>query len=165
MQIDTAQSGKQALEKTLTTEYQIIFLDHLMPEMDGIECLHAIRSQVGGLSRESKMVVLTANADSESKAMYVKEGFDGYLVKPTGGEILEKECMRLLPKDMVHTIYADDSIVEESMSWLKEHERKEEVLISTPWLIFHRTFLTNTIFPSSDISLLQKMAYLPMVRK
>ena len=45
MQIDTAQSGKQALEKTLTTEYQIIFLDHLMPEMDGIECLHAIRSQ------------------------------------------------------------------------------------------------------------------------
>ena len=131
MQIDTAQSGKQALENTLTTEYQIIFLDHLMPEMDGIECLHAIRNQVGGLSRESKMVVLTANADSESKAMYVKEGFDGYLVKPTGGEILEKECMRLLPKDMVHTIYADDSIVEESMSWLKEHERKEEVLIST----------------------------------
>ena len=106
-------------------------MDHLMPQMDGIECLHAIRSQVGGMSRESKMVVLTANADSESKAMYVKEGFDGYLVKPTGGEILEKECMRLLPKDMVHIIYADDSIVEESMSWLKEHERKEEVLIST----------------------------------
>ena len=131
MKIDTVQSGKLALEKTLTNEYNIIFLDHLMPEMDGIECLHAIRNQVGGLSRDSKMVVLTANADSESRSLYIKEGFDGYLVKPTGGEILEKECMRLLPKDMVRAVYADDSIVEESMSWLKEHERKEEVLIST----------------------------------
>jgi DegV family protein with EDD domain len=62
--------------------------------------------------------------------MYVKEGFDGYLVKPTSGEKLEKECMRLLPKDMVHAVYTDDSIVEESMSWLKDHDRKDEVLIS-----------------------------------
>ncbi|MCR5728340.1 MAG: DegV family EDD domain-containing protein [Lachnospiraceae bacterium] len=130
MNIDTVQSGRQALEKTMVNEYDLIFLDHMMPEMNGIECFHAIKSQVGGVNRDTKVVILTANADSESKAMYVKEGFDGYLVKPTSGEKLEKECMRLLPKDMVHAVYTDDSIVEESMSWLKDHDRKEEVLIS-----------------------------------
>ncbi len=130
MNIDTVQSGRQALEKTMVNEYDLIFLDHMMPEMNGIECFHAIKSQVGGVNRDTKVVILTANADSESKAMYVREGFDGYLVKPTSGEKLEKECMRLLPKDMVHAVYTDDSIVEESMSWLKDHDRKEEVLIS-----------------------------------
>ena len=131
MQIDTALSGAEALELTLTREYHIIFMDHLMPEMDGIECYHNIKSQVGGLCRDSRFVVLTANADAENKQIYGAEGFDGYLVKPTSGEALERECLRLLPKNIVHTVYSDDKIVEESMSWLKEHDRKEEIIIST----------------------------------
>lgn len=131
MQIDTALSGAEALEKTMTKEYHLIFMDHLMPEMDGIECLHEIRNQVGGMCRASKVVALTANAGSDSKKLYSSEGFDGYLVKPTSGEALESECIRLLPKDMVHLILSDDGIVEESMSWMKEHERKEEVIIAT----------------------------------
>lgn len=129
--IDTVQSGAEALEKTLMKEYHLIFLDHMMPEMDGIECFHAIKKQVGGLSKEAKVVILTANADSEDKILYTKEGFDGYLVKPTSGEALEKECMRLLPKDLVHVVFSDDKIVEESVSWLKEHEKKEEIIITT----------------------------------
>ncbi len=131
MQIDTALSGAEALEMTLTKEYHIIFMDHLMPEMDGVECFHNIKNQVGGLCRSSRFVVLTANADSRNKQIYGAEGFDGYLVKPTSGEALERECLRLLPKNIVHTVYSDDKIVEESMSWLKDHERKEEVIIST----------------------------------
>jgi DegV family protein with EDD domain len=102
-----------------------------MPEMDGVKCFHNIKNQVGGLCRSSRFVVLTANADSRNKQIYGAEGFDGYLVKPTSGEALERECLRLLPKNIVHTVYSDDKIVEESMSWLKDHERKEEVIIST----------------------------------
>ncbi|MBP5282757.1 MAG: DegV family EDD domain-containing protein [Lachnospiraceae bacterium] len=131
MQIDTAMSGQEALNKTLSKEYHMIFMDHLMPEMDGIECLHRIKTQVGGMCRHSKVVALTANAGADNKALYASEGFDGYLVKPTSGEALENECMRLLPKDIVHAIYSDDKIVEESMSWMQEHERKEEIIIST----------------------------------
>ena len=131
MQIDTVMSGEEALSLTLEKEYNLIFMDHLMPEMDGIECFRSIKNQVGGLSRSSRFVVLTANADSENKQMYSAEGFDGYLVKPTSGEALERECLRLPPKSIVHTVYSDDKIVEESMSWLKEHERKEEVIIAT----------------------------------
>ena len=131
MQIDTAMSGQEALQKTLSKEYHLIFMDHLMPEMDGIECLRRIKNQVGGMSRYAKVVALTANAGAENKALYSTEGFDGYLVKPTSGEALESECLRLLPKDIVHAIYSDDKIVEESTSWMKEHERKEEIIIST----------------------------------
>ncbi len=131
MQIDTVLSGEQALEKTLENEYDLIFMDHLMPGMDGIECFHRIRAQVGGMSKGTKVVALTANAGSENKALYASEGFDGYLVKPTSGEDLENECVRLLPKEKIHSVYSDDRIVEESMSWLKEHERKEEIIITT----------------------------------
>ncbi len=129
--IDSVMSGEEALKKTLETEYHLIFMDHMMPEMDGIECFRRIRNQVGGLCRNSKVVVLTANAGSENKAKFSSEGFDGYLVKPTSGEALENECIRLLPKDMVHIIHSDDSIVDESMSWMKAHERKEEIIIAT----------------------------------
>ena len=131
IQIDTAESGAEALEKTVVKEYHLIFMDHMMPEMDGIECLHKIKEQVGGMSRAAKIVALTANAGSENKQLYASAGFDGYMVKPISGEELERECIRLLPKDLVHSIYSDDRIVEESMSWLKEHERKEEIIIST----------------------------------
>ncbi len=131
IQIDTAESGAEALEKTVVKEYHLIFMDHMMPEMDGIECLHRIKEQVGGMSRAAKIVALTANAGSENKQLYASAGFDGYMVKPISGEELERECIRLLPKDLVHSIYSDDRIVEESMSWLKEHERKEEIIIST----------------------------------
>jgi DegV family protein with EDD domain len=131
MQIDTAMSGDEALEKTLTNEYHLIFMDHLMPGMDGIECLQKIKNQVGGMCKLAKSVALTANAGGDSKSLYLSEGFDGYLVKPTSGEALEDECIRLLPKNMIHMIHSDERIVEDSMSWLKEHERKEEVIIST----------------------------------
>ena len=125
----TAESGKEAInrvERHLVT-YDVIFMDHMMPEMDGIECLHKIKEQVGGMSRAAKIVALTANAGSENKQLYASAGFDGYMVKPISGEELERECIRLLPKDLVHSIYSDDRIVEESMSWLEEHERKEEI--------------------------------------
>ena len=131
MQIDTAESGAAALEKTIAQNYDLIFMDHMMPEMDGIECFHRIKNQVGGLSRNARVVALTANAGGENKVLYSSEGFDGYLVKPTSGEALENECIRLLPKELVHLEHSDDSIVEESMSWLNEHERKVEVIIST----------------------------------
>ncbi|MBQ7680157.1 MAG: DegV family EDD domain-containing protein [Butyrivibrio sp.] len=101
VQIDTVQSGAEALQMTLKTHYDVILMDHLMPGMDGIECLHAIRGQVGGLCTETPTVALTANAGSENQALYSREGFDGYLLKPVNGEQLESELIRLLPRELV----------------------------------------------------------------
>lgn len=131
MHIDTAASGKEALKKTLNTHYHLIFMDHMMPEMDGIECLHHLRSQAGGLSKEARVVVLTANRESESRRLYAREGFDGYLVKPCSGKELEEECIRLLPEELLHLVDSDRSIAEDSMAWLKEQKQLHETVITT----------------------------------
>ena len=129
--IDTAESGAEALKMTLNTEYHVIFMDHLMPEMDGIECHRSIRTQVGGLCRNSRIVALTANAGSESRALYEKEGFDGCLVKPISGDELERELCRLLPKDIVYLSDDRNEIYEETISWLRSDRKKKKIVITT----------------------------------
>lgn len=101
VQIDTASSGLECLEHTLQTEYNVILMDHMMPGMDGIECLRAIREQSGGLCKDTPVVILTANAGSENQALYRREGFDGYLLKPVDAGLLERTLLSLLPNDFI----------------------------------------------------------------
>ena len=124
-------SGADALRKTLNIHYDVIFMDHLMPEMDGIECKRRILDQTGGRSRESGIVILTANADEENRALYQKENFDGYLVKPVSGSELENELYRLLPKDLVHITGNRSEIAEESISWMNGNKKRKRVVITT----------------------------------
>lgn len=131
MQIDTAVNGEEALQMTLLTAYDLILMDHLMPVMDGVTCLKLLRIQPGGLCRDARVIALTANADGESRRLYAQAGFDGYLVKPYSGEELEKECVRLLPGDRVRLIHADAEIVKESVLWMTEHEKREEIVVTT----------------------------------
>lgn len=104
MQIDTVNSGAKCLKRTLQNHYDVILMDHLMPQMDGIECFHAIRKQTGGLNHNTPVVALTANAGSEERALYRREGFDGYLLKPVSGEQLETELLKHLPEGLVSTV-------------------------------------------------------------
>ena len=131
VRIDTAMSGAEALRKTLNIRYDVIFMDHLMPEMDGIECKRRILEQTGGRSRETSIVILTANADEENRALYAKENFDGYLVKPVSGSELENELYRLLPKDIVHITGNRTEIAEESISWMNGSKMRKRVVITT----------------------------------
>lgn len=131
VQLTTAESGAEALQKTLETPFQVIFMDHLMPEMDGIECMHLIREQIGGLCKDAKIVALTANAGGDTGNLYAREGFDGYLIKPVTGVTLESELFRLLPRDMISLLGSQDEILEESMSWIMEHRKKTPVVITT----------------------------------
>ena len=101
MGIDVATSGTEALEKSLKVHYDAIFMDHLMPGIDGIECLEKVRSQVGGLNRTTPVIALTANAGSENIELYRKAGFDGYLVKPVSGEAMEETLIRHIPGDKI----------------------------------------------------------------
>ena len=95
VQVETAESGEEALTKTAETRYDVILMDHQMPGMDGIECLHRIKSQDSGKSRDSKVICLTANAGADMESLYFQEGFDGYLVKPIRGKILEEKIAEL----------------------------------------------------------------------
>jgi DegV family protein with EDD domain len=101
IQIDTAASGAECLRLTQNHHYDCILMDHMMPEMDGIECLHALRVQPGGLCQTAPVVALTANAGSDNQLLYRKEGFSGYLAKPVSGALLEAAVLSILPKELV----------------------------------------------------------------
>ena len=131
VQIDTAASGAEALKKTLNNAYDMIFMDHLMPEMDGVQCYNAIREQEGGSSRNVPIVVLTANAGEENRALYARTGFNGYIVKPVTGKQLEAEVVRQLPSDKV--ILFDEAVEddEEDKAWVNDKYQKRKVVITT----------------------------------
>lgn len=97
--VDTAASGAEALQKTMENRYDVILMDHQMPQMDGIVCLRRIRTQENGKCRDSKIICLTANAGLEMEKLYRQEGFDGFLVKPVRGKALEYEIERLTGGD------------------------------------------------------------------
>ncbi len=128
--IHTAGSGKECLERTLQDRYDVIFMDHLMPEMDGIECFHAIRSQTGGLNQSTPVVILTANAGGENQALYRREGFDGYLLKPVSGGQLETELLRHLPRELVSMINTGGNVGVVETPVLA-HKKKRMLMIST----------------------------------
>ena len=129
--IDTASSGEECLKKTQEEYYHMIFMDHIMPGMDGIECLHEIRMQRDGLNSETPIVVLTANAGSDNMQIYRREGFDGILLKPVTGRQMEDELLKHLPREMVISregrVAADDSL---DATFLKE-KRRVPIMIVT----------------------------------
>lgn len=102
LQIDMASSGEECLELTRSQSYDGILMDHLMPNMDGIQCLHALRAQPGGLCQDTPVIALTANAGSDNQLLYRKEGFSGYLAKPVSGALLEAAVLSILPKELVN---------------------------------------------------------------
>lgn len=95
--VDTASSGKDCIYKVKEgTNYDIIFLDHMMPEMDGIEVLHVLRKLDG--YNIPPIIALTANAITGMKEMYLKEGFDEYLSKPINVSELNKIIIKYFKK-------------------------------------------------------------------
>ncbi|MBO6137261.1 MAG: DegV family EDD domain-containing protein [Lachnospiraceae bacterium] len=128
--IDIALSGAECLKKTFSERYDLIFMDHLMPGMDGIECLNKIRSQEGGLNRETPVVVLTANAGSDNQALYNKAGFDGYILKPVSGSVLENTLLKILPREKVMVLNEDTDVTGED-TLFKKHIDKVPLLITT----------------------------------
>ena len=101
IEVDTATSGMDALEMVKNNKYDIIFLDHRMPEMDGIQTFHAMQEMEGNINLDTPIIALTANAISGSREMYANEGFDNYMSKPVDPGKLEEMILLYLPEDKV----------------------------------------------------------------
>ena len=101
IQIDTALSGAEALELVKKEYYDIIFLDHRMPQMDGMECLKRMRGLEDHKCPDSPVISLTANAISGAREEYINAGFADYLSKPIDSGKLEEMLIRYLPADKV----------------------------------------------------------------
>lgn len=80
--IDDTDSGSKAIEMVKNNKYNMIFMDHMMPEMDGIETTRVIRSECGENGRTAIIVALTANAIEGAREMYLGNGFQDFLSKP-----------------------------------------------------------------------------------
>ncbi len=89
-EIDTAESGKECLKLVTTNCYDFILLDHIMPEMDGIQVLQELRKIPDNNSKNAKIIVLTANAIQGARENYLSKGFDDYLSKPIDMTEVEK---------------------------------------------------------------------------
>lgn len=101
IKITTAGSGKECLALVEKEPYHIIFMDHMMPEMDGIETLHEMQKLKDYPNRETPVIVLTANAVAGAREAYLKEGFADFLTKPIDGDVLEQTVEAYLPKELV----------------------------------------------------------------
>ena len=108
IQVDCANSGAAALELCNDMKYDIIFMDHMMPYMDGIETLKNIKAATDGPNIDTPVIVLTANAVSGAKEMYLQEGFVDYMSKPIQGKRLEEKIVEFLPEDKYVMIEYDD---------------------------------------------------------
>ena len=98
IQIREAAGGQECLDILKEEAFDIIFLDHMMPVMDGIETLHKMKEQM--LCENVPVIMLTANAITGAREEYIREGFEDFLTKPIMPEKLDDMIIRYLPEPM-----------------------------------------------------------------
>ena len=101
MEVSTVTSGQESIDICREKVFDIIFMDHMMSGMDGVEAMKRIRTDVSGLNTTIPIVALTANAMSSAKQMFLSEGFDGFVSKPVETDELERVLKTVLPKKFV----------------------------------------------------------------
>ncbi len=116
VQVTTCKSGKTCLELVRREHYDVILLDHMMPEMDGIETLERLKAMEDTLCRDTPVIALTANAIVGVREMYLEKGFDDYLSKPVEGSDLEAMLKKYIPKQKLTLIAGEEKAL------LKESE-------------------------------------------
>ncbi len=109
MKIDTVMSGKEAIGAIEQNQYDLVFMDHMMPEMDGVETTAAIRGMAGDYYKKLPIIALTANAINGVKEMFIENGFSDFLAKPIETSVLERILYTWIPKDMI--INSSDIII------------------------------------------------------
>lgn len=125
VRVDTADGGEEGLRLAEKTRYDLLFFDHMMPEKDGIELLHDLRSIEDGPNISTPAICLTANASPGARDMYRSEGFEDYLSKPIDPERLEDLLISYLPQHKLggpaDDEDTDDGSIPERLSVLEDY--------------------------------------------
>lgn len=114
MEIVDVSSGQECLDLVAKEHFDLIFLDHMMPEMDGIETLHAMKAMDNNYCKDTPIIVLTANAVVGAREMYLKEGFDEFMAKPFDPTALEELVQRYLKQNASVSQVSQDEVEEEN---------------------------------------------------
>ena len=133
MRVTTVTSGQESIDVCRSKVFDIIFMDHMMSGMDGVEAMKRIRTDVAGLNGSVPVIALTANAMSSAKQMFLSEGFDGFVSKPIEIEELERVLKQVLPKSAISFVDADgliESVPDEPEEITKPEPVKEKDFIT-----------------------------------
>ena len=98
--IKSVNTGREAVELVQEEDFDIIFMDHMMPEMDGIEAVQEIR-KMGGKHSNAVIIALTANVIYGAKEMFLANGFNGYVAKPVEMKDLKRVLLEWLPEEKI----------------------------------------------------------------
>ncbi|MDR1359497.1 MAG: response regulator [Deltaproteobacteria bacterium] len=98
-EVDTAESGEKALELIKERAYDLVFMDHMMPDMDGVDATRLIRALPGEKYARLPIVALTANVVGDVRGMFLQNGMNDFLAKPIGVAELEAVLREWLPQD------------------------------------------------------------------
>ena len=129
--IDTALSGMEALEKLESKDYDMVFMDHMMPEMDGVDTLHRIRDKAGIYYANIPVIALTANAVAGAKEMLIAEGFQDFLSKPVEIASMHRILEKYLPDAKKIYDFEDDATdVQSGEAVHNDHEH--EIVYAQP---------------------------------
>ncbi len=123
--IDCVYSGRDCLNKLREKQYDLILMDHLMPEMDGVETFMRIRQMEGNANRNVPVVILTANVSADAQKEYMELGFSDYVPKPVNGKLLEETVRKYIRSDLV--VLSEDVVVEDFSEKSVENMTEENV--------------------------------------
>ncbi|MCR5397954.1 MAG: response regulator [Lachnospiraceae bacterium] len=144
MVVTTVGTGVDAVNICKKQSFDLIFMDHMMPEMDGIEAMKQIRTNAGKEGKELTIIALTANAVSSAREMFLNEGFDEFVPKPIENADLERVLRRVLPKSAIIELEGE-----------KSQEKKDD--------IFYDTITDTTSFAKSENEIGESFAKLTNV--
>ena len=139
IQIDTADSGAKAIEMIKEKTYDCIFMDHQMPEMDGIETLERLRQDKDAILGQTPVIALTANAIAGARETYLQKGFSDYLTKPIDGFALLAMLHKWLPQEKLCAVSEEEA--DEVMEFLpagQVEETKQGSLKKGHTMVFER---------------------------
>ena len=114
IKITMAKSGMECLEKIVEQRFDIVFLDHMMPEMDGIETLARAKAMPESKCHGVPFIALTANAIAGAREMFLEKGFNDYLSKPINSKLLERMIQEYLPEGKVLSVEESETGKEEA---------------------------------------------------
>jgi PAS domain S-box-containing protein len=122
---ETAESGMEALSKIKEKHYQLIFMDHMMPEMDGIETTRRIRAMDDEWSRRVPIIALSANAVTGARELFLEGGMNDFLYKPIEAGELNRLLAKWLPPEMV----SSKPVLAGTGAATERNRRRENLLI------------------------------------
>ena len=128
MNVETADSAAKAIEMVSQKQYDIVFMDHMMPEVDGVEATHIIRRMIPSY-KDTPIIALTANAVSGAKEMFINEGMSDFVAKPIELKNMVSSIRKWLPQEKICPVDENEKSTreKESVPEIKELNVKEAV--------------------------------------